>query len=355
MLPTMTPQPPPLPFDRVPTAALLREVLAKELLLITGKGGVGKSTTAQVLARLASRQGKKVLLLELESVSRAGPLFGAPSVGPEPREVAPKLWLAALDTMDSLRYFAVQQLKIETLVNLALRNRAVEGFFQAVPAVKPMLFLYHVWRMIDDHGPRGDRRWDLIICDLPTSGFVQGMYQIPMTLQQTFRAGPVHGYGKAMGDLLLDRQRTGLLLVTLPEEMPVVETLELRNALEQQHHVQPVAVLVNGVFPAALDAGELAELATAVQRPTPDAEAVEDALAVERMLGAEPVADLRDLGAHLWAAELLLSRRLRAQGLLPRLAQAVQGRVLELPFLFRRDLPLASIDQLATLLDGGAP
>jgi anion-transporting ArsA/GET3 family ATPase len=257
--------------------------------------------------------------------------------------------------MDSLRYFAVQQLKIETLVNLALRNRAVEGFFQAVPAVKPMLFLYHVWRMIDDHGPRGDRRWDLIICDLPTSGFVQGMYQIPLTLQQTFRAGPVHGYGKAMGDLLLDRQRTGLLLVTLPEEMPVVETLELRNALEQQHHVQPVAVLVNGVFPAALDAGELAELATAVQRPTPDAEAVEDALAVERMLGAEPVADLRDLGAHLWAAELLLSRRVRAQGLLPRLAEAVQGRVLELPFLFRRDLPLAAIDQLATLLDGGAP
>jgi hypothetical protein len=116
-----------------------------------------------------------------------------------------------------------------------------------------------------------------------------------------------------------------------------------------------VAVLVNGVFPAALDAGELAELATAVQRPTPDAEAVENALAVERMLGAEPVADLRDLGAHLWAAELLLSRRVRAQGLLPRLAEAVQGRVLELPFLFRRDLPLAAIDQLATLLDGGAP
>lgn len=351
-LPTAQPPPSP-PIPRMPSPALLREVLGKELLLVTGKGGVGKSTTAQVLARRAASQGKRVLLLELEAVSRAGPLFHAGTVGPQPREVAPGLWLAALETMDSLRYFAVQQLKIETLVNLALRNRAVEGFFQAVPAVKPMLFLYHVWRILEEHGPRGDRRWDLLICDMPTSGFVQGMYQIPLTLQQTFRSGPVHGYGKAMGDLLLDGQRTGLVLVTLPEEMPVVETLELAGALRKTHGVQPVAVVVNGVFPAALDAGELAELATAVQRPTPDAAAVEDALALERLMGAEPVADLMDLGAHLWAAELLLGRRLRAQGLMPKLNDAVHGRILELPFLFRRELPLALIDQLASNLDGG--
>ena len=355
-LPTTQPPatPPTPPNASMAGPALLRELLSKELLLVTGKGGVGKSTTAQVLARRAAGQGKRVLLIELEAVSRAGPLFRAGPVGPQPREVAPGLWLAALETMDSLRYFAVQQLRIETLVNLALRNRAVEGFFQAVPAVKPMLFLYHVWRILEEHGPRGDRAWDLLICDMPTSGFVQGMYQIPMTLQQTFRSGPVHGYGKAMGDLLHDATRAGLVLVTLPEEMPVVETLELAAALDKAHGVQPVAVVVNGVFPAALDAGELAELAAAVQRPTPDAAAVEDALALERLMGAEPVADLRDLGAHLWAAELLLGRRVRAQGLLPKLNAAAKGRILELPFLFRRELPLASIDQLASALGGGS-
>ncbi|MSQ84868.1 MAG: hypothetical protein EXR77_18675 [Myxococcales bacterium] len=313
--------------QQLPQSVICADLLRKEVLFVTGKGGVGKSTIAQAFARQAAQAGKRVLLVELEAVSRAGPLLGVRHPGPQPQRAASNLDLMALDVMDSLRYFAVQQLKLETLVNLALRNKAVESFFQAVPAIKPILVLYQVWHMMQVHGPRGDKRWDLAICDLPTSGFVQGMYQIPRTLQQAFRVGPVHNYATGMRAMLADPGRTGLVLVTLPEEMPVVETLELQAILQREHGVQPAALILNSVVPAGI--------------------APDDAVMIEQ-LTAEP-AD-HAMRASLWAAQLLAGRRQRALDLLPQLVAAAHGRVLQVPCLFRRELPLAQIDQIAAQL-----
>lgn len=314
---------PPLPPALPTQPHIAADLLHKELLLVTGKGGVGKSTVAQALARRAAQTGKRVLLVELESVSRAGPLFGVRHPNAQPQRVAANIDLMALDVMDSLRFFALQQLKVETLVNLALRNKAVESFFQAVPAIKPILTLYQIWHMLQLHGPRGDKRWDLAVCDLPTSGFVQGMYQIPRTLQAAFRSGPVHNYAGGMRDMLLDPARCGLVLVTLPEEMPAVETLQLQKILSDAHGVQPAAIVVNGVVPAGLSPSDLSDLRAK---------------------------DHNDLRGLVWAAQLLAGRRTRALGLLPRLTAACGGRLLQMPFLFRRELPLEAIDALAAAL-----
>lgn len=116
-------QPEPLAEQRIVS------LLGHELLLITGKGGVGKSTVAAVLARQAASRGLRVCLIEMEAVSRAAPLFGAKTPTAEPVEVAKDLSLACLNAMESLRFFATQQLKVPALVSLALKNKAVESFF----------------------------------------------------------------------------------------------------------------------------------------------------------------------------------------------------------------------------------
>jgi len=301
--------------------AILADLLRRHVLLVTGKGGVGKSTVTVALARRAASQGKRVLLVELESVSRVGPLFGLKKLGPEPKEVAKNLSVMGLNSMDSLRFFALQQLKVAALVNLAMRNQSVEGFFQATPAIKPMLFLYHVWRLESEQGPAGDKTWDLIICDLPTSGFAVGMFAIPKTLSQVFRLGPIFTYAMGMQALLNDPKRSGVVLVTLPEEMPVVETLELHATLQSRFGVESAAMVVNGVFPDLLG-------------------------------GSTRDLDDETLGpAWSWAARVLSGRWTRADAFLPRLRQALGGRVLTLPFLFRRELPLAAVDDLAQALD----
>lgn len=325
-----------------PQAATLAELLGRTVLLVTGKGGVGKSTVTASLARRAAASGKRVLLVELESVSRVAPLFGLRKVGPEPTRAAPNLDVMGLDSMDSLRFFALQQLKVATLVNLAMRNKAVESFFQAVPAIKPMLFLYHLWRLETEHGPTGDRRWDLIVCDLPTTGFAVGMYAIPKTLAQVFRLGPIANYAEGMRQLLADPRRSGVVLVALPEDMPVVETLELHASLRSRFGVEAAAIVLNGVFPELLQPAEADAVAKALNLRGADTDPAH---------GDE--APVRD--AWLWAARLLVGRRHRALGHLPKLRAAVAGRVLELPFLFQRELPLEAVDRLARALDSTLP
>ena len=310
-------------------------LLGRELLLVTGKGGVGKSTVAAILARAAAAKGKKVLLVEFESVSRVAPLFNTHAIGAEPRQVAPHIWAQSLSAMDSLRYFAIRQLKVPALVHLALRNKAVEGFFRASPAVRPALFLYQLWTTVEEHGTRAgrehgpERHWDLVICDLPTSGFVAGMYAIPNMLSGVFRTGPLAGYAEGMRSLLRDPARTGLTLVTLPEDMPVVETLELRALLLQRHGVEAAAVILNAVMPRSLDADILDALGRAADH--------------------DPALD-----AWRLTADRIANRRAKAISAAQRLRETLpQETLLTLPWRFDRELHLPAIDELAAALRVG--
>ncbi|MCO4760274.1 MAG: P-loop NTPase [Myxococcales bacterium] len=309
----------------------MRNLLDRHILLVTGKGGVGKSTVALTLARRAARDGKKVLLIEFESVSRAGPLFGLDQAPAEATTVEPGLDLMGFDLLYSLHFFAVDQLKLKALVKMALRNDSVRGFFLAMPAIKSILFLYHLYRLEAAHGTEGDGRWDLIVCDMPTSGFVAGLYGVPAMVGQIFRIGPLAKTAEGMGKLLFDPLKTGVVLVTLPEEMPVVETIELRNALRQKHGIDTAAIVVNGVYPTLIESAEMTALSEAV--------------------GTGEAGDDNGVDGMLWAAQVLRGRSERAAQLLPQLRRAAGGRLIELPHLFKRHLPLSAIDELADVVD----
>ncbi len=313
-----------------PQMAVMKNLLDHSILLVTGKGGVGKSTVAATLARRAARDGKKVLLIELESVSRAAPLFRVAAATPEAKLVDHNIWLMGVDALTSLHYFALQQLRLETVVKLALRNNAVRGFFMAMPGIKSILFLYHLWRLESEHGPAGDGSWDLIVCDLPTSGYVIGLYGVPTTLRQIFRVGPMAKYAAGMAAMLSDPRRAGLVLVTLPEEMPVVETVELIERLRTRNGVEAAAVFVNGIYPELVAPAEIESLVAASGRSSG---------------GGSP-----ELEGLLWAAELLAGRNARAKRLLPLLRSEVGDRMIELPHLFRRHMHLAGIDELAAIV-----
>ncbi len=304
-------------------------LLDHEVLLVTGKGGVGKSTVAAVTARAAAQRGKNVLLVEYESVSRAAPLFGRQELGTKPVQVDDRLWLRGFETTDSLEFFMLQQLKMRSVVKLVMRNKTVLGFFMAMPAIKSVTFLYHLWRLVEDHGPRGDGKFDLVVCDLPTTGFIMGLYGVPKMVQQIFHIGPLARVANGMGDFLYDTRRTGLVLVTLPEEMPVVETVEFLDALQDRYGVHPAATIVNGVYPQLFGGDELAALDTSI----------------DRSHASDDVIGLLD------AALLLEGRHERARRLRPMLEGSLDCPTYELPHLFARQLPLAAVDKLATALN----
>lgn len=311
-------------------------LLDHHVLLVTGKGGVGKSTVAVTVARAAAQTGKRVLLVEFESVSRAAPLFGLEAIGTTPVQVAHGLSIRGFDTMDSLRFFALQQLKIERLVRVVMRNKTVAGFFQAMPAIKSVTFLYHLWRLVAEHGPDGDGKWDLVVCDLPTTGFILGLYGVPTMVQQIFHIGPLARIARGMGDFLYDSERVGLVMVTLPEEMPVVETIEFVDALREKHGVRAAATIVNAVVSEPLQPG-IGEKIRAQLEVTPT-ESGRSPDHTERLRGM------------LRSATILSGRAQRAARLIPDLTPNLVGVRHALPHLFRRDVTLSSIDILATAL-----
>jgi anion-transporting ArsA/GET3 family ATPase len=311
------------------------DLLGHSVLLVTGKGGVGKSTVAQALARTAVMAGRRVLLVEFEALSRAAPLYGIARPGPEPVTLEPGLELLCLDAPMILRAFAIEQLRVEALVQLALGSKTVRAFFMSVPAIKSILFLYHLWQLESRHGRRGDRRWDLIICDLPTGGFVLGLYNVPGTLRQIFRVGPLAAYADGIAAMLLDPDRTGVVAVTLPEEMPVTETQEFARTLRQRHGIAVALLVANAVYPRALGEEEL--------------QLVEQALADGQRGEGEPLPEPRMAGV-LWAAGQLQRRHLAGQALLDRLRGVAAPGLVELPHLFRRSLGRAEVDLLARLL-----
>ena len=308
----------------------MSRLLDHHVLLVTGKGGVGKSTVATAIARAAAADGKKVLLVEYESVSRAAPLFGLDHVGTRPIKVDDRLWVRGFDTIDSLHFFALQQLKIERVAKAVLRNNTVRGFFMAMPAIKSVTFLYHLWRLTEEHGPDGDGTWDLLVCDLPTTGFVKGLYGVPEMVQQIFHVGPLARIVQGMGDFLFDRRRVGLVMVTLPEEMPVVETIEFVAAMRAAHGIEPAATIVNGVVPSLLQETELG--------------------ALQRVSEAAPGGGNADFTGILQAAQVHWGRQQRADRLRPELVAATGAPVHDLPHLFARKLPLQAVDELAGAL-----
>lgn len=310
---------------------MTRALLDHRVLLVTGKGGVGKSTVAAALARHATSRGKRVLLVEYESLSRAAPLFGVETPDATPTEVADNLWLMQLDPLEALHVFVREQLRVEALARLALRNETVRHFFLAMPAIRSVLFLYLLWLRDVEEDKQGEPRWDLLVCDMPTSGFVRGLYGVPSMLSSIFRVGPAARYAEALQGLLFDPGRTGVVLVSLAEEMPVVETVELAEQLRARYDVEPAAAIANGVY------------------PSPPA----TLNAAEAQARGRPVAERTPADALLWATATMRQRHERAASLLPTLGRAAAEPVIELPHAFVRGLDLAAIDELAEHLGDG--
>jgi anion-transporting ArsA/GET3 family ATPase len=218
-------------------------LLGRELLFVTGKGGVGKTTVAAALAQLAAQRGKRVLACDIDASGGLGSMFEVGPTGFVPTPVAPGISVMSMDTEASLREYLKLNLRIPLVGRIGPLAKAFDFVATAAPGVREILTVGKLcWEVREGH-------FDLVVVDAPASGHVISQLGAPQAINDLVKVGQIRTQTDWMLDILSDPNRTGVIAVTTPEEMPVTETLELTERIANETAAALVAVVVNRVLP----------------------------------------------------------------------------------------------------------
>jgi anion-transporting ArsA/GET3 family ATPase len=252
----------------------LRDLHRLRLLLVTGKGGVGKTTIAAAFARAAAAAGRRTLCVEIvddhEGEAPLASAFGRTTHGAHtdsPIAVDENLHLAALSASSGHKAFLRDTLPMRMLADAAMKSQAVRRFLHAAPTFAELGVLY---RLLDLTRLRagGEFAFDHIVVDLPATGHALALLQVPAAVQRVVSGGSIGQAVRSGLDLLCDKHQTAALVVTVPEALPVSESLELATGLEASGVLVPGLVL-NRVPSDGFTDGELEiALGVASRRPT---------------------------------------------------------------------------------------
>lgn len=223
----------------------MKSLLPLRALLVTGKGGVGKTTVTASLARFAAAQGKRVLCAEISGEPGAGSALGAAlgvaSLPEEPMRISDNLSAVLLTPTPGHQKFLRDVLPVRFLADAAMKSAAIRRFLSAAPTFPEMGVLYRLLDFVRQKDKLGRDLYETIVVDLPATGHALALAQIPSSMLRIVPSGPIAAAIREGLELIMDPVRTGTIIVTLPETLPVSEALELARGIGQ--HSIPIALL----------------------------------------------------------------------------------------------------------------
>ncbi len=223
-------------------------LLDRSLLINTGKGGVGKTTITAALALVAASRGKRVLVCELNTKERISTLLGAREVGAEVGPIAERIDGIVVRPAEAMREYALMKLKFRAIYHAVFENRIVSRFLRFVPSLPELVMLGKILFCVRE------ARWDLVIVDAPATGHALTFLRIPQAIIDTVPPGNMRSDAEWMRDILVDPARTAVDIVSLPEEMPVNESLMLAQQMRDVLEMSIGHVFLNATRPPVFDA-----------------------------------------------------------------------------------------------------
>src|SRR3954471_2808452 len=293
------------------------ELLDKRLIVVTGKGGVGKTTVAAALGLKAAHAGRRTIVCEVAEQERLATLFGEEADGYREHELGPGLFGISVDPERAKKEWLEYQLRSGTLAGLLGGSRIFQYLTAAAPGLTELVTIGKVWELaqLQRKTPKA-APYDLVIVDAPATGHGIAMLRAPQTFSEVARVGPIHRQAGYIHTFITSSS-TGVVTVALPEEMPVNETLDLGARLHEEMGMAIDRIVVNQVLPERFTSAEAERL-----------EAAGDSPAVR--------------------AALTEYRRARVQrSQLRRLRRAAEAPFGTLPFLFAADFGREQLETLA--------
>jgi len=316
-----------LPASEIARNQSIPDLLDKRLVIVTGKGGVGKTTVAVALGLRAASEGKRTIVCEVSSQENTSRMFEHAAGGFHEVEMEENLWSISIDPDESMREYVLLQLKVRAMRDMLFRSRIFNYLAAATPGLKELVTIGKIWELAQpDRKVKGGSKYDLVIVDAPATGHGIGFLQTPRTFAAIARVGPIHSQAQQLDRLITDRKHTGVAIVALPEEMPVNESATLEADLRDDVGVAVDRVYMNGLYPERFSNEEAEQLTG---------------------LSSDEDAGVR-AAARAGLSEHNRARSQRAQ--LARLRRRVEAPVKALPFLFEPDLGIEGARQLARKL-----
>ncbi|HSD10124.1 MAG TPA: ArsA family ATPase [Candidatus Binatia bacterium] len=300
-------------------------ILDRRLLFVSGKGGVGKTVTTAALALFAFRRRKRVLVVELSPYGRLRELLGGPEPTPEPAEIQPHLELVRIEPRRALEDFLQGILPIRALRQRLLQSHSFSILTAAAPGIEEFLALakiaeFEAMRI----GVRRRPRYDLVIVDAPATGHSLALLSTAKTLMEMLPIGPIGKTAEGVNRVLADPRRSAAVIVTIPEEMAVNETIEISSALSRSGALAVGPVIANAVWPDRFNAEEARWLMSS---------------------------GLDGADALIAAGRYHVEKRRRTEEQLARLRAELRVEPVELPFVVNETLDRPHLRRLAAALD----
>jgi anion-transporting ArsA/GET3 family ATPase len=289
------------------------------LVIVAGKGGVGKTTVTAALSAMAADAGLRTLIVEVEGKTGLGTAFGRGELSYDETEVAERVRARTITSDQALLEY-LEDHGMRRLSKRLSNTGFLDVVATAAPGIKDILVLGKVKSL------EKSRDADLIVLDAPAAGHAVTFLTSARGLLDAVRVGPVRTQAEEVLEMLTDPARCQVLLVTLPEETPVNEAVETAARLRERVGIHLGGIVVNGLYPPVAGLESAPELLDGDGVPADEAEAL------------------------LAAATFRQARQDLQQEQLRRLAENLDLPQLHLPFLFSPELGPPEIDELAAAL-----
>jgi anion-transporting ArsA/GET3 family ATPase len=233
----------------------------RRFLIVTGKGGVGKTTVCAAEALSLASRGKRVLVAMCNAKERLSVMLGSDLVGADVAPVAPNIWAVNMEPERAVEEYGILTLHSRVIYRTLFDNKYVRRFLSAVPGLHEWAMLGKAWWHTTERLEDGTSKYDVVILDAPATGHGLDMLRVPKVILDVVPPGLLRRDAERAMATFRDPATCGVVLVTIPEEMPVTETIELARSLTTELRLPIGRVVVNQLLPPLFSKEERVTLA----------------------------------------------------------------------------------------------